>query len=48
MQLRDVEGMSYKEISEIMQISESDVKVSIFRARQKIKEEYLKLIDYGL
>lgn len=48
MQLRDIEGMSYKEIAEIMQIGESDVKVSIFRARQKIKEEYLKLINYGL
>ena len=37
-QLRDVEGLSYKEISSIMEISESDVKVNIFRARQKLKE----------
>ena len=37
-QLRDIEERSYKEIADIMQISESDVKVNIFRARKKIKE----------
>lgn len=37
-QLRDIEGRSYREISEVMQISESDVKVNIFRARKKLKE----------
>lgn len=37
-QLRDIEGRSYKEIADIMQISESDVKVNIFRARKKIKD----------
>lgn len=37
-QLRDIEGRTYKEIAEVMGISESDVKVNIFRARQKIKE----------
>lgn len=37
-QLRDIEGQSYKEIAQVMEISESDVKVNIFRARQKLKE----------
>lgn len=37
LQLRDIEEHSYQEISEIMQITESDVKVSIFRARQTLK-----------
>lgn len=37
MQLRDFEGHSYKEISDIMQISEDQVKVCIFRARQFVK-----------
>ncbi len=37
MQLRDFEGKSYKEIAEVMDISEDQVKVSIFRARQYIK-----------
>ena len=41
-QLRDVEGRSYKEISDIMQITESDVKVNIFRARQKLKDQLQK------
>lgn len=43
MQLRDIEGKSYKEIAEILNISESDVKVSLFRARKQIKEDYLKM-----
>ena len=42
MQLRDVEGKSYKEIATVMDISEQQVKVNIFRARQTIKQEYLK------
>ncbi len=44
-QLREVEGMSYKEISESLDISEDLVKVSLFRARNKIKNflsEYYK------
>jgi RNA polymerase sigma-70 factor (ECF subfamily) len=37
MQLRDFEGKTYKEIASIMEISEEQVKVSIFRARQTVK-----------
>lgn len=37
MQLRDFEGQSYKEIANIMNITEDQVKVNIFRARQAIK-----------
>ena len=36
--LREVEGMSYREIAESLSISEDLVKVSLFRARKKIKE----------
>lgn len=43
MQLRDIEGKSYKEIAEILNISESDVKVTLFRARKQVKETYLKM-----
>ena len=39
MQLRDIEGKAYKEIAKIMNISESDVKVTLFRARQIIKDK---------
>ena len=38
MQLRDFEGRSYKEIADIMEITEDQVKVNIFRARQAIKQ----------
>lgn len=43
MQLRDIEGKTYKEIADILNISEPDVKVTLFRARKQVKETYLKL-----
>jgi RNA polymerase sigma-70 factor (ECF subfamily) len=36
--LRDYEGYSYEEIGNILKLSESQVKVYIFRARQTLKE----------
>lgn len=48
MQLRDVEGKSYKEIADILQVSEEQVKVSLFRARQRIKQQYTEINNYGL
>jgi len=39
MQLRDFEGKSYKEIADIMEITEDQVKVNIFRARQTVKSK---------
>ena len=48
MQLRDVEGKSYKEISIILNMSEEQVKINIFRARQRIKQKYSELENYGL
>lgn len=47
-QLRDFEGKTYKEVAEILHISEEQVKVNIFRARQAIKQKYEKLDLYGL
>lgn len=35
--LRDLEGYNYKEIGDVLEISESQVKVYLFRARQKVK-----------
>lgn len=40
MQLRNFEEKSYKEIADIMQITEEQVKVNLFRARQFIKTHY--------
>ena len=48
MQLRDFEGKSYKDIAKIMQITEEQVKVNIFRARRTIKQKYLEIDKYGL
>lgn len=38
LQLRDVEEKSYKEVAAILNLSESDVKVNLFRARNSLKD----------
>ena len=48
MQLRDIEGESYKEIAKILNLTEDQVKVNLFRARQKVKQRYLEIDEYGL
>ena len=48
MQLRDIEGRSYKEIAQVLYISEQQVKVNIFRARQTIRQRYNETEQYGL
>lgn len=48
MQLRDFEGKSYKEIAQMMEISEEQVKVNIFRARQTVKQRFNNFDNYGL
>ena len=47
-QLRDIEGKSYKEIADVLQLTEEQVKVNLFRARQKVKQRYLEIDEYGL
>ena len=47
-QLRDFEGKTYKEIALIMNVSEEQVKVNLFRARQTIKQRYSEKENYGL
>lgn len=48
MQLRDMEGKSYKEIARFLNLTEEQVKVNLFRARQKVKQRYLEIDEYGL
>ncbi|MBR1687869.1 MAG: sigma-70 family RNA polymerase sigma factor [Prevotella sp.] len=48
MQLRDIEGKSYRDIAQLLSITEEQVKVNIFRARQSIKKEFTKTEQYGL
>ncbi len=37
-QLREIEEMSYRQIADVLAISDDQVKVTLFRARKKIKE----------
>ena len=48
MQLREFEGKSYKEIAQILGVTEEQVKINIFRARQQIKQQFIKTENYGL
>jgi RNA polymerase sigma-70 factor (ECF subfamily) len=46
--LREVEELTYQQIADVMSLSISDVKVSIYRTRQKIKTSFQKIEDYGI
>lgn len=48
MQLRDIEGYTYKEIGDILEIDINLVKTNLFRARRKLKESLTKENAYGL
>jgi len=43
--LRDLEGYSYEEVGEILDLSESQVKVYLFRGRRKIKKQLKGLVE---
>lgn len=46
--LRDIEEKSYKEIAEALNVTEEQVKVNLYRARQKIRAGYTEIEEYGL
>lgn len=46
--LRDIEGLSYREMAEQLKLTEDQVRVYLHRARQKVKEQYNQLQHYGL
>lgn len=48
MLMREIEGKTYKEIALVMRLTESDVKINIFRARKTIREHLAKISKYGL
>ena len=48
MQLRDIEGESYKTIAKLLHLTEEQVKVNLFRARQKVKQRFFEIDEYGL
>ena len=47
-QLRDMEGLSYRDIAKTLQVTEEQVTVNLFRARKKIKTWILNMENYGL
>lgn len=47
-QLRDIEGMSYADIASTLHVSEGVVKVTLHRARQTLKQAFIKYQNYGL
>lgn len=44
---RDIEGLSYEMIAEIMGMSNGEVKIGLFRARKLIREKISKIVSYG-
>lgn len=45
---RDVEGYSFEEISELIQLDEGHIRTLLSRARKKIREELEKIDRYGI
>ena len=48
MHLRDIEGLSYKEIEAELEIPMNQVKVYLFRARKFVKHQLINSDSYGL
>lgn len=48
MHLRDCEQMEFEDISRIIGISESAARMALSRARQKVRDELSKIMNYGL
>ncbi len=47
-QLREIEELEFEEIAQIMQMSPTNVRVTLSRARKKIREEMTKVNNYGI
>lgn len=48
MQLRDIEQFEFHEISEMLEINETAIRVNLSRARKTVREELLKQYNYGI
>ena len=48
MHLREIECMSYNEIAQALDLTISQVKVGLFRARQKVKAQLIKADIHGI
>ncbi len=47
-QLRDIEGYKYEEISAILEMKENAIRTALSRARKTLKEALIKQYEYGL
>ena len=47
-QLRDVEQYDFEEMSEMLEISETTIRVILSRARKAIREQLIKQYNYGI
>ena len=45
--LHDVEGMDYEDIAEVMGTNTAAARMACSRARQKVKEQLIKIMNYG-
>ena len=47
-QLREIEELEFEKIAEIMQMNETNVRVTLSRARKTIREQMVKISKYGI
>ncbi len=47
-ELRDIEGFTFEEISDILDLSINNIRVSLSIARKKVREEFNKIYSHGL
>lgn len=48
LQLRDMDGLSYQEIADALDIALSEVKINLHRARKQVREQLQNLQVYGI
>jgi len=48
MHLRDIEGYSFEEMEAVLEMNIVALRVNLSRARKKVKEEILKIVNYGV
>ncbi|MDF1549191.1 MAG: sigma-70 family RNA polymerase sigma factor [Bacteroidales bacterium] len=48
MHLRDIEGYSFEEMETVLEMNIVALRVNLSRARKQVKEQILKIVNYGL
>jgi len=48
MQLRDIEQFEFAEISQMLEINETAIRVALSRARKVVREQLIKQYNYGI